>query len=325
MELRISLTGPLTVTSASGAVFGGAAMGGRRPRHVLAALALAGGAPVSKDRLVDLLWEDAPPPRVVATLETYVSMLRRRICPGAGRAGAIRTVPGGYLLDTEQCSTDLEEMQRMADGARGRSARMGSDLLTRALTVGSRRLLDGEDGAWVEQEREQHRRQVQQMRVRSAHLALEAGLLARALEQGAAAVEEDPLDEGAWHALLTATLADGRPSDALRDYEQCRRALAIELGCSPGPALRAVQERALASAAESDSELSDLLSAVMRLHAAGRGPVPGPRPALEDDRLLVARLLTHAVAAQGPVVASAAVDVRADRRVGREDRLGLVG
>jgi DNA-binding SARP family transcriptional activator len=41
--------------------------------------------PVPKDRIADLLWGDRQPRRVAATIETYVSVLRRRLDFGSDR------------------------------------------------------------------------------------------------------------------------------------------------------------------------------------------------------------------------------------------------
>src|SRR3954465_7580885 len=55
--------------------------GGAKVRQVLEILALTPGRPVAKDQLAELLWEGAPPPSWLATLEAYVSQLRRALAP----------------------------------------------------------------------------------------------------------------------------------------------------------------------------------------------------------------------------------------------------
>ena len=70
--LLLHLLGPLSA-SLDGAPLD---LGSPKQRAVLAVLALEAGRVVSTDRLIDLLWGDDAP-RAGATLQTYVSNLRR--------------------------------------------------------------------------------------------------------------------------------------------------------------------------------------------------------------------------------------------------------
>ena len=53
----------------------------RKPRSILAALALTPGGTVSADRLVDLVWGESPPAGAHGTLHAYLSGLRRVLEP----------------------------------------------------------------------------------------------------------------------------------------------------------------------------------------------------------------------------------------------------
>ena len=55
--MQINLLGPVEVSSANGRV----ALGGPKPRALLAMLALDAGSTVSAERLIDGLWGDEPP------------------------------------------------------------------------------------------------------------------------------------------------------------------------------------------------------------------------------------------------------------------------
>ena len=50
-------------------------------RELLAILLVEAGRVVSVDRIVDLLWGDAPPSAATASLQAYVSQLRRILEP----------------------------------------------------------------------------------------------------------------------------------------------------------------------------------------------------------------------------------------------------
>src|SRR5688572_20075738 len=76
-EVRFRVLGPLEATWAGAPV----ALGGSRPRAVLAALLLADGHQVRMDALVDAVWGDSPPDTAVKTVQKYVSQLRAQLGP----------------------------------------------------------------------------------------------------------------------------------------------------------------------------------------------------------------------------------------------------
>ena len=76
MQFRV--LGPLTVENDRGPV----ALGGPKPRALLAALLVEAGRVVSADRLVVALWGESPPPGAVSALRAYASRLRGAL--GAG-------------------------------------------------------------------------------------------------------------------------------------------------------------------------------------------------------------------------------------------------
>jgi len=65
-----------------------------------------------------------------------------------------------------------------------------------------------------------------------------AGRYGEAVQAGLAAVRAEPLRESAHHALITAHLAVGNRSEALRQYNRCRQLLLEELSLEPSAALR---------------------------------------------------------------------------------------
>lgn len=64
----------------------------------LAALVVAAGAPVHRDRLVEALWDTEPPRSAATALQNYVLRLRTALAPVTGVR--IETVPAGYRLVT---------------------------------------------------------------------------------------------------------------------------------------------------------------------------------------------------------------------------------
>ncbi|MQA86310.1 MAG: hypothetical protein GEV03_17165 [Streptosporangiales bacterium] len=65
-----------------------------------------------------------------------------------------------------------------------------------------------------------------------------SGRLDTALQAGLAAVACEPLRESAHRQLARVHLAEGNPSEALRQYDLYRRLLRTELGLAPSPKFR---------------------------------------------------------------------------------------
>jgi DNA-binding SARP family transcriptional activator len=87
---------------------------GRKPRALLAMLALCPGTVVSADRLAEALWGEEPSISTAATLQVYVSQLRKVL-----GAQTIQTRSPGYVLAVEPERVDAVRFERLV--AEGRS------------------------------------------------------------------------------------------------------------------------------------------------------------------------------------------------------------
>jgi hypothetical protein len=103
--------GPLELTLAHRSV-GARELGGIKPRQLLEVLLLERGRPVPKDRIADCLWGERLPVSTAATIETYVSQLRRIV----GRQ-VIRTEAGGYRIPAGSVTTDVDEFDALVQRA----------------------------------------------------------------------------------------------------------------------------------------------------------------------------------------------------------------
>src|SRR5215475_11382682 len=110
MEYRI--LGPLEVVDAGEPV----PLGRLKERLVLAVLLLHAGEAVSRERLIDELWGESPPPTARKAVNVYVSELRKRLA-GDGES-PIATVPGGYRLDVDPERLDAARMRHLVATAR---------------------------------------------------------------------------------------------------------------------------------------------------------------------------------------------------------------
>jgi SARP family transcriptional regulator, regulator of embCAB operon len=284
--IGVDLLGGLRVR-AGGRAFGPRELGGTKPRHLLLALLLHRGAPVSKDRLVSLLWGGSAPNGAKATIEAYVCVLRKtlRPCPAA-KDSLIMTVAGGYAIDMGCVDLDLVRYERLMSAALqpDTSATDALPMLQQAMAHAESPLLPEEVGSeWLDEVRFIHSQDVRKSLIAAADKV--AGLPCRSAERWARlALEGDPLDESAWHALLKSLEASGHHAGGLQAYEDCRNVFAAELGCAPGPGLQILYARLLRRANEDDAGLSRLLDAVVRLYTASQVGVHLPITAMGSGR-----------------------------------------
>jgi len=243
MEFRI--LGPLTVRGADGRVV---ALGGRKPRTLLAALLLARGQMLTDERLITLLWDADRPATVDAQLCTYASRLRRALGPSARltRSG------GGYLLENGPGTVDAEEFERLAALGHG-DLRTGRPACAVAHLREALALWRGPVLADVRESlRAGEAARFEELRLGALECRIEAeielGEHLRAVPDATRLVDAHPLRERSWVLLMAALCASGRQADAVAAYHRGRRILDDRLGIAPGPVLRAAYDRVLESA-----------------------------------------------------------------------------
>jgi DNA-binding SARP family transcriptional activator len=220
-------------------------LGSRKARTLLKVLALARGAPVSVDRLADVLWADDLPGRPADQVGVLVSRLRRVL--GADRLTRSET---GYRLATDWL--DIDEVARLAARAREALAegRVGAARTTAdtALSLVRGPLLPEEPGEWAAAERAAADAVIARARAVALDAALAAGDPGGAAALAETALAHDPYDEVALRALMQAHLAAGRPASALAAYARVRHRLAEELGVPPTTETEALHRMALTAA-----------------------------------------------------------------------------
>jgi SARP family transcriptional regulator, regulator of embCAB operon len=244
-RLEIKLIGSLRVRRGE-VILGYRELGGPKPRQILEILLLSLGSPVSKDRLIEILWDGQAPPEALPTLESYVSVLRRHLQPGMGKDGPLRTVSRGYMVDRELVDLDLDQFDVLLRRAEAAVPHQALDLLGQALAMASAPLLEDELlASWAEDERSRHAARVFHARTLAAEAALSQGQAEMAVTWARQALAYDALSERAWSALVLGLETCGQPIEALRAFEQCRRTLDSEMGCRPGTALQSAHARLL--------------------------------------------------------------------------------
>ncbi|MGL5810930.1 MAG: AfsR/SARP family transcriptional regulator, partial [Nocardioides sp.] len=85
------------------------AVTGPRRRSLLAALALELGQLVSVDRIIDAVWDDAPPLTARNTVQVHVAALRKVL----GTSTYLVSRPPGYVLQLPAPGTDLASVHHL--------------------------------------------------------------------------------------------------------------------------------------------------------------------------------------------------------------------
>jgi DNA-binding SARP family transcriptional activator/ABC-type transport system substrate-binding protein len=263
-------------------------LGGPKQRSLLAILLLHANEGIARDRLIDGLWGERPPPSAAHTLDNYVSRLRKIV----GDDRLERRAPG-YLLRVEPGELDLDRFEQGL--RRGREALAGgrpaeaADSLREALAL-------WRGSALADLQYEPFAQDAVQRLEERRLLALEGRLEADlALGRGAdlvpeleALVREHRFRERLLGQLMLALYRAGRQAEALAAFQAGRRRLAAELGLEPGPDLQRLQNAILAQ----DPELS---------------PPPKRRAARPRERQRVP--LRASVAAAAAIVATASLSL----------------
>jgi DNA-binding SARP family transcriptional activator len=241
----VRVLGPFEVVGPDGAAID---IGSRKQRAVLAILAVNANQPVSVDRLVADLWGDSPPDRAGATLQSYVSNLRRALEPDR----PARTPPTvllsrdpGYQLSLGPGRLDRDDFERLVDSARASAEASPEE---------ARRLLSAALGLWRggaladfadEPFAVPEIARLEELRISALESRLDADLALGRHRELIAELErlvgEHPLRERLWGLLMLALYRSGRQAEALRAYARCRTGLAEELGIDPSAELRRIE------------------------------------------------------------------------------------
>ena len=236
-ELEVRLLGPLEVLKDGRPV----ALGGPKPRTLLATLALESGRVVSVDRLVENLWPASAPETALHAVQVYVAQLRKTL----GRQ-VIAKRPPGYGLELESDCIDVNRFARLVGEGRAAlqagSPETAEPVLREALTLWRGPALADflyEPFAQGEIAR------LEELRLVALEERIDTDLeLGRHLELAPeleALVQAEPLRERPRGQLMLALYRSGRQADALAAYRAAREALVEELGIEPGPELKELE------------------------------------------------------------------------------------
>ncbi|MEV0588738.1 BTAD domain-containing putative transcriptional regulator [Nonomuraea sp. NPDC050310] len=237
MEFR--LLGPVEVWDGDRRV----AVGGPKPRALLAALLVRSGRVVSADHLVDLIWGENSPDTSRGLIQTYVSSLRSKL-----RSTVIETRPPGYLLRLDGDFLDVQQFEHLVAEGRlaareerhrdAQRALRAAEALWRGPALGGIGEVMAAEAARLDELR---------LVTVEERIASELSLDRHSdlIPELTALVTAHPTRERFRGQLMTALYRLGRSADALAVFDTGRAALVEELGIDPGPELRSLQEAIL--------------------------------------------------------------------------------
>jgi DNA-binding SARP family transcriptional activator/tetratricopeptide (TPR) repeat protein len=307
-------------------VNGGAAdLGGPRQRAVLALLLSAGGEVVSVDRMIDDLWRGEAPPRAIASLQAYVSNLRRTLEPGRERRAPARllvSAPPGYAIRVPPDAVDAWRFESLLADARAvHAAEPGR---ARLLLRAALELWHG--GAYAEFAEESWAQpeaaRLEELRLAARELlldvALRTGGAAEAVPEAELLTRHAPLREEGWRLLALALWSTGRQADALAALRRARAILADELGLDPGPALVELEAAILGQRVEViDGRRREVFGDEA---LGGLRPAPGSRGAAPAAAGSPTSTVPHQSKSISDVVALSSLPGRRGREAGPEQR-----
>ena len=310
----------------------------RKVRSVLAALALEPGATSSADRMVDLIWGEAPPRGAHGTLHSYISGLRRVLepdLPARARPRVLLTSDAGYRLalgrddvDATGFADQVRRLHRLVAALESQfSIGPQADWPDRAQAGGWLEALETALLRWrghAYADLGDHpdvvatRTGLDELRTTAeedrALVMLALGDAAGVVAATEQATARHPFRERTWavHALALARLE--RQVDALAAIRALRDRLADELGLDPGPLIRTLENGIL----RQDKSILQTLPSVGPADRADRdrGSLVGssaavsgerPQPAIsatigrEGERAVLGELLDEAMAGRPSV------------------------
>ncbi|GAB92143.1 BTAD domain-containing putative transcriptional regulator [Gordonia rhizosphera] len=238
--LRIEVLGPLRLV-VDGEIVD---VPGSKRRALLVLLAIAEGAVVPVDALLDALWPAGIPDTGRQALQNHISRLRAQLGSAADR---LETLPGGYRLALEP-----DELDVIAARTRLAAAQTGSpgsfETLREAYDLWrGPELPDLTEVDQIATAVEGYARLHREIADALVAVGVTEGHAGQVADLAASSWAADPLREQAVLGHMRALAATGRVPEALRVAREFRRRLADETGLDPSAALSETEREIAAS------------------------------------------------------------------------------
>jgi DNA-binding NarL/FixJ family response regulator/DNA-binding SARP family transcriptional activator len=282
VSVQYRILGPLEVVEGGEPV----PLGRPKERLVLAVLLLSANEFVSRERLIDELWGESPPPTAGKAVNVFVSQLRKALIRDG--LDPIATADGGYRIGVEADQLDVARLRRLLTTARERAAagelEASAGFLREALALWRGPTLAG---LLFESRGRDEVAQLDELRLTALMDRIDCDLALGRHEDVLGELHvlagEHPLLERLRAQLILALYRAGRQAEALEAYQQARDVLVEELGIEPSPALQRLQKGILTQ----DPALELPAGVAVQNARAQEDPVASTRLVLAEDHYLL--------------------------------------
>jgi DNA-binding SARP family transcriptional activator len=269
--IRVRCLGPLRIELDGAEVRTGLRT---KARELLAFLLLHPGG-VGREVAIEALWPEMDPARGAERAKDALKSLRQALRAATGQAGAtvIELVSDRWHVNPDLVDCDVWHFQAaLAAAAAATDDQAKLDALTRAATVYAGTLLQDAGYEWVEEPREELRRQAADVAGRLAELRERAGDLDGALAALQDGASWDAYNEELYQRIMRLQARMGRLDAVRRTYTRLRDRLA-ELGVDPDE----TTERLLQQLRRGGARVADRVE-----RSSGPQPPRGGNPQVRD-------------------------------------------
>ena len=219
----------------------------RAARSLLAFLVLNRERPHTRDLLAGTFWPDFDESRARRRLSQALWQIQTSLRREEGERyiiGAPDTVRFNAEADF---SLDVDRFNELVITAGAATDNLEeTELLQKAVDLYTGDLLAGFYDDWLFPTQDELRSRLLEALERLTELAMGRGDHDAALRPARRLAHEDEFNEEAHRKVMRIAVLAGRHSEAIKQFEECRRILSEELGTEPSPETMAVYERTLA-------------------------------------------------------------------------------
>ena len=224
-----------------------------QPRQVLKAIVSYGGQKIPKEILIDELWPDESPQAAEKNFKTTLQRLRKSLEPFTHKdfgSSYIHLHNNFVFLDPELCQVDIKQFLSLLKMAEEREKRgdikAALSHYTEAVELYKGEFLPEEVYApWADKKREELREKYIKLLNKMANLHERQGAVKKTIDCYKKAIQTDPILEESYQRLMSFYSGRGMYNDALRTYEDCKKALKKVLRTKPDSTTTAIYNKIL--------------------------------------------------------------------------------
>jgi DNA-binding SARP family transcriptional activator len=222
-----------------------------QPKKLLKTVLAYGSERIPKEVIIDELWPEESPTIAEKNFKTTLQRLRKSLEPFIDKdfgSSYIHLHDNIVSLDPELCHVDADRflsLLKMAEEKQKKGEEKETfSFYAEALEIYKGDFLPEELYApWPEKKREELKAKYIELLNKMAKLHEKQGSLKKAMECYKKAIQVDPLIEESYQKLMTFYSNKGMYNDALRIYEDCKKALKKELKTEPDSTTTAIYRK----------------------------------------------------------------------------------